>query len=143
MKCVHRSASSGYFAAVLVGWLSIAASAAFADSPSGKPPESVPSQKTRAALIGLPLSFEANQGQTEPAVKFLSRGDGYALFLTADSAVFKLRPSGDKSAAVVRMKLAGANSAAKISGAKTSRDGELFHRQQSQSMDHASAPLAR
>ena len=108
MKCVHRSASSGYFAAVVVGWLSIAASVTFGDT--------LPGLKSRAALIGLPLSFEANRGQTDPSVKFLSRGDGYALFLTADSAVFKLRASGDKSAAVVRMKLAGANPGAKISG---------------------------
>ena len=106
MKCLHRSVSSGYFTAVLVGWLSIIASGAFGDT----------GQKSRAALIGLPLSFEANRGQTDPSVKFLSRGDGYALFLTADSAVFKLRASGDKSAAVVRMRLAGANNGAKISG---------------------------
>src|SRR5437763_14412900 len=44
-----------------------------------------------ASLLSLPLSFEANQGQTDAAVKFFSRGDGYALFLTPDSAVFKLR----------------------------------------------------
>src|ERR1035438_6451113 len=30
----------------------------------------------------LPLSFEANHGQTDPRVSFLSRGKGYALFLT-------------------------------------------------------------
>ncbi len=119
MKCVHRSASSGYFAAVLVGWLSIAASVTFGNTPSGKLPESAPGQNARAVLIGLPLSFEANRGQTDPSVKFLSRGDGYALFLTADSAVFKLRASGDKSPAVVRMKLAGANAGAKLSGGET------------------------
>jgi uncharacterized protein (TIGR03437 family) len=68
----------------------------------------------------LPLSFEVNQGQTDPAVKFLSRGDGYALFLTTDSAVFKLRPArGNSSPGVVRMKLAGANSRAKIHGEQT------------------------
>ena len=31
----------------------------------------------------LPLSFEANQGQSEEKVKFLSRGHGYTLFLTS------------------------------------------------------------
>ena len=86
-----------YLAVMFVGWISLAASAAFGDTPSGKPLESAPGQRTRAALIGLPLSFEANRGQTDPSVKFFSRGDGYALFLTADSAVFKLRSSGDKS----------------------------------------------
>ena len=116
MKCVHRSALGGYLAAVLMGSLLITASAAYGDAPAGKKPESAPGQKTRAALIGLPLSFEANRGQTDPSVKFLSRGDGYALFLTHDSAVFKLRASGDKTAAVVRMKLAGANAGSKISG---------------------------
>src|ERR1700683_490992 len=34
----------------------------------------------------LPLSFEANRGQTDPKVKFLSRGSGYSLFLTGDEA---------------------------------------------------------
>src|SRR5437764_3759849 len=39
----------------------------------------------------LPLSFEANQGQTDPRVKFISRGSGYTLFLTSDEAVLSLR----------------------------------------------------
>ncbi len=39
----------------------------------------------------LPLSFEANRGQTHPQVKFLSRGRGYTLFLTDDEAVLALR----------------------------------------------------
>jgi len=30
----------------------------------------------------LPLSFEANQGQTDPPVRFFSHGQGYSLFLT-------------------------------------------------------------
>ena len=34
----------------------------------------------------LPLSFEANQGQSDKQVKFLSRGQGYTLFLTGDEA---------------------------------------------------------
>jgi len=34
------------------------------------------------------LSFEANRGQAGPGVKFLSRGDGYALFLTDTGAIF-------------------------------------------------------
>jgi hypothetical protein len=35
----------------------------------------------------LPLSFEANRGQTNDRVKFLSRGSGYSLFLTSSDAV--------------------------------------------------------
>lgn len=40
--------------------------------------------RTRA---GLPLVFEPNRGQTDPAVEFLARGDGFTLFLTAAEAV--------------------------------------------------------
>src|SRR6266849_4728058 len=39
----------------------------------------------------LPLSFEANCGQADRQVKFISRGNGYALFLTATEAVLELR----------------------------------------------------
>src|ERR1700735_3350072 len=75
-----------------------------------------------ASSLGLgatpPLSFEANRGQTDPAVNFLSRGDGYALFLTPNSAVFKLRSCRENSApSVVRMILAGAHPHARVSGA--------------------------
>jgi hypothetical protein len=45
----------------------------------------------------LPLSFEANQGQTDSLVKFLSRGRGYSLFLTGDEAVLKLGRASQKS----------------------------------------------
>jgi hypothetical protein len=41
----------------------------------------------------LPLSFEGNQGQTDPQVKFLSRGNGYSLFLTPTEAVLVLKNS--------------------------------------------------
>jgi hypothetical protein len=49
-------------------------------------------KSAKAALLGVPLNFEANQGQTNSRVKFLSHGDGYALFLTSHEAVFTLRP---------------------------------------------------
>jgi len=38
----------------------------------------------------LPLGFEANQGQTDPQVRFLSRGNGYSLFLTDTAATLAL-----------------------------------------------------
>ncbi len=85
----------------------------------------------------LPLSFEANQGQSDPQVRFLSRGYGYSLFLTDSAAVLALN-SGDPASKklaqtpaakgksrpetaktdVVRMELAGANLALKVSGAE-------------------------
>lgn len=76
----------------------------------------------------LPLSFEPNQGQTAAPVKFLSRGSGYTLFLTADEAVLSLRaPDGDAlhsapkhssgaPSETVRMKLVGANSSPEVTG---------------------------
>jgi len=48
----------------------------------------------------LPLSFEANQGQADSSVRFLSRGNGYSLFLTSTEAVLTLKPSRDRKGAV-------------------------------------------
>ncbi|MEY2518284.1 MAG: hypothetical protein QOF24_43 [Verrucomicrobiota bacterium] len=88
----------------------------------------------------LPLAFEANQGQTDPHVKFLSRGNGYSLFLTPTEAVIVLgktarddntlpgvlpnqaikdqreAPKSFGPATVLRMKLMGGNPTAKIAG---------------------------
>jgi hypothetical protein len=64
-----------------------------------------------AAYGKLPLSFEANHGQTDPEVEFLSRGRGYSLFLTPTAAIVAM--SGDASSAVpavaMRMQLVGSN----------------------------------
>src|SRR6266567_338073 len=71
----------------------------------------------------LPLAFEANQGQSDPQVKFLSRGAGYSLFLTADAALLALQPPApsppgagrfknshpQSTRAVLRMKLVNTN----------------------------------
>jgi hypothetical protein len=57
----------------------------------------------------IPLSFEANQGQTEPSVQFLSHGAGYSLFLRPDDAVLQLQN------ATLRMQLLAANSHAAVS----------------------------
>ncbi len=44
----------------------------------------------------LPLQFEANRGQTHKDVRFLSRGAGYSLYLTAGEAVLVLsKPVAD------------------------------------------------
>ena len=110
-------------------------------------PASVPDQAVRArvseAYGNLPLSFEANQGQADARVKFISRGSGYSLFLTATEAALALaeprsednsvasaeapslesntrpsaRPAGETQQ-VLRMRLIGANAGAEISGAQ-------------------------
>ena len=95
--------------------------------------------RVQANYAALPLAFEQNQGQTDAQVKYMARGDGYILFLTANDAVFSLqsrssnsatpatrgaelrakngaeRVAQKDSAAVVHMQLAGGNSLAKVS----------------------------
>jgi hypothetical protein len=44
--------------------------------------------KVSEAYAHIPLSFEANVGQADARAKFLSRGDGYSLFLTSTEATF-------------------------------------------------------
>ena len=77
--------------------------------------------------VSIPLSFEANEGQTAPSVRFLSRGSGYSMFLTQDEVVLNLErqqpdsPALGKTPAVptvdtLRMKLVGANPSAAIAG---------------------------
>jgi hypothetical protein len=71
----------------------------------------------------VPLSFEANEGQADEQVKFLSRGQGYTLFLTPSGAVFALhRRSATADATYTRdleaigIRLLGVNSQGKITG---------------------------
>src|SRR5215472_11007382 len=80
-----------------------------------------PANKARIAQAygTLPLSFEANLGQADKRVKFISRGGRYSLFLTADEAVLALRKSsaGEVPAqSVLRMKLLHARPALQIVG---------------------------
>ena len=95
---------------------------------------SQPAPQMPVSSASLPLFFEPNQGQTDPQVKFLARGSGYGLFLTADEAVLELRPSAlstehseqglqlsavssqQAPASVIRMRLEGANSSPRVSG---------------------------
>ncbi len=75
--------------------------------------------RARATFLNLPMTFEANRGQTDPQVRFLSRGNGYSVFLTGKEAVLALWPaSKDAKArgAVVRMTLAGANPSPDVAG---------------------------
>jgi hypothetical protein len=57
----------------------------------------VSAAKPVVSYAKLPLSFEANQGQTDKRVKFLSRGPGYTLFLTGDEVTLELQDPGAKS----------------------------------------------
>jgi hypothetical protein len=76
----------------------------------------------RSAYGQLPLAFEVNQGQADSPVKFLARGGGYGLFLTANEAALTLQhpaASGPQSASrtsIIRMALDGANENAVVVG---------------------------
>ena len=49
------------------------------------------SAKAKDALARLPISFEPNNGQHHPAVKYAARGMGYGLFLSDDQLVLTLK----------------------------------------------------
>src|SRR5437588_5285104 len=111
---------------------------------NGSLPGTKANQQGQARLVEtygkLPLSFEANRGQTDKKVRFLARGRDYALFLTATDAsvTFKKqaepgseagpsreaqapgRGSSDSAASLpsglVDMKLVGANRTPEVSG---------------------------
>src|SRR5262245_66447638 len=80
-------------------------------------PEAVSKAEVEAAYGKLPLSFEANRGQTAGQVKFLSRGHGYGLYLTATETVLKLR----NESSVLRMKFLGANPRPQVAGVDQDR----------------------
>jgi hypothetical protein len=54
--------------------------------------------RIRASLDALPLAFEANQGQTDPQVKYTARGNGYSVFLTASDTVFAITSANHSAA---------------------------------------------
>jgi len=86
--------------------LSISYSAGAQDKPPSEAVRTVSNTKAgtvadRARVLGeygkLPLSFELNQGQSDGSVRFLSRGNGYTLFLTPKGAVMAVSQSSLKA----------------------------------------------
>ncbi len=90
-------------------------------------------QQVLSQLANLPLSFEANQGQTDSSVKFMARGTGYTAFFTPTEATFELPAGQDQASSdrqlpnrgrtvhsssytAVRMNMLGANPNAAIRG---------------------------
>jgi hypothetical protein len=127
---------------ILIGLFHLPAGPAFAWRRSGSPDRSsmAPTMNTekygyRTTLSGadqqtkaraseaygkLPMRFEANAGQVDARVKFISRGNGYNLFLTPIEAVLTLgnerQVSGADQRSVMRMKLIGADPAPHVEG---------------------------
>src|SRR5580693_3547351 len=92
-------------------------------------------QKIAASAIKMPLFFEANEGQTDPRVRFLTRSGGYTMFLTPTETVLVEGRNGNVRAdkfgrrltafhadgknsksSVLRMELLGANAAPVFQG---------------------------
>src|SRR6266545_7232531 len=111
------------------------ASEILSNQQSGQHSESataLPRVEANTLTAQLPLSFEPNRGQTDRHVKYLSRGRGYSLFLTATEAVFSLRHSERKernrerpgtgsataqdSSSALRLTLKNANRKAQLQG---------------------------
>lgn len=86
-------------------------------APHAMLPADAARQQIIAAFGQLPLHFEANHDQVEPAVDFLARGPGYSLFLTPEEAVLSLRaPEEGGQGSVVRWELVGSNPQAAPAG---------------------------
>ena len=79
-------------AAVLLSLVSFSLILRLRDAPARRTPTAhADRQRVRQTYATLPLSFEANQGQADPRVKFVARANGFALFLTRTEAVVSLR----------------------------------------------------
>jgi hypothetical protein len=70
----------------------------------------------------LPMSFEANRGQSAGAVKFLARGSGYGLFLTGQEAVLTLHSAAGAGTATAMPRLNPYGVSLKASGSSPEAD---------------------
>jgi hypothetical protein len=85
--------------------------------------------ESNKSFAQLPLSFEANYGQTDRKVKFFTRSNGYNIYFTPTEAVLTLKMSDSEksksdsneklktSDSIMRMKFVGANQAPQVKGA--------------------------
>jgi Beta-propeller repeat len=77
------------------GGAGTASAVPFASQSGAVPPAA--RSRIQASYAALPLAFEQNKGQTDAQVKYMARGNGYTLFLTANDAVFALHSQSDAS----------------------------------------------
>jgi hypothetical protein len=118
-----RALPSALTVATIIALLVSAPSARGAASPAPAAP--------RIDLSRIPLSFEENVGQVHDSVRFLSRGPGYALYLTPSEAVLAVAAGKARTAParartaqrrerppvdVLRMTLIGANPRPDVAG---------------------------
>lgn len=106
-----------------VGLTAIAVSLLLFGLNGRSPDDPAPCHRPALATFGaLPMTFEANRGQTDDEVRFLSRGLGYTLFLTQTEAVLSLHKEGaaaaktESPATTLRLKLVDANTSIQPKG---------------------------
>ena len=66
---------------------------------SGSTTDSVSGATLNTTYGNMPLSFEANRGQTDSAVNYVARGPGYNIFLTPAEAVLVFAGKNSKGSA--------------------------------------------
>jgi len=85
--------------------------------PTAGPPETMPPVSRAQAMkvcAALPITFEANDGKTDPRVRFFSRASGYTLFLTDLEAVLSLPVGSPASASAHTLGHSGSSSAPQL-----------------------------
>ena len=90
MKCVNEGFVTMLCVTLLIG------TASAAEQPNPRQSEqlgSLEQGRVSSAYDMLPLTFEANQGQTNAHATFIARGKGYSAFLTTGGMVLSIRPS--------------------------------------------------
>ena len=114
-----NGARRGISRALLLAFTVLSVAAASGCSSGAPTPRVSAAPPPSATSTRLPLSFEANQGQTDPRVRFLARGPRYTVFLTDEEAVLALR--GTVRDAVVRLRPDGASAATPPVGLDSTR----------------------
>ena len=86
---------------------------ALANSGNASAAQNLPSPAQRASISGLPLNFEQNLGQAPDEVQYLAHGPSYAIELTEQGAALAFTGQTAASAKVIRLRVQGANHAAR------------------------------
>src|SRR5262245_66372554 len=76
-------------------------------SPKNTPRLPLAKQSVLNQFKAMPLAFETNVGQTSDAASFVARGQGYAMWATAEGPVLRLRNRQTSAGAVLRMRVVG------------------------------------
>jgi hypothetical protein len=121
MRCFRKTTLSlCLFLASLLGASTVYARNSGSDASSANVSfsQTEPATERDAAerYASLPLTFEANQGQTDNRVRFISRGSGYSFFLTPSEAVLAFSRYAHTDSSVLTMQLTGANPSTQIQG---------------------------